>query len=80
MIWQFMVQHRKEILERTLEHLWLVTAAMTRAIVIGLIHEALEDNDARPIKSLKKCPHPHKRYGIEMADLLELIESVLLEE
>ena len=51
-----------------------------RAIVIGLIHEALEDNDARPIKSLKKCPHPHKRYGIEMADLLELIESVLLEE
>ena len=36
MIWQFMVQHRNEILERTLEHLWLVTAAMGMAIVIGL--------------------------------------------
>jgi hypothetical protein len=51
-----------------------------RAIAIGLIREALEDNDARVVKSLKKCPHPYKRYGIEMAELLEVIESVLMEE
>ena len=35
-LWQFILQHRAEILERTLEHLWLVAAAMGMAILIGL--------------------------------------------
>jgi osmoprotectant transport system permease protein len=35
-LWQFFLEHRVEILERTLEHLWLVAAAMAIAIVIGL--------------------------------------------
>jgi osmoprotectant transport system permease protein len=35
-LWQFFLQHRAEILERTLEHLWLVAAAMGVAILIGL--------------------------------------------
>jgi len=33
---QFLVQQRVEILQRTLEHLWLVAAAMGAAVLIGL--------------------------------------------
>ena len=35
-IWHFMLEHRAEILARTLEHLWLVTAAMGIALLLGL--------------------------------------------
>jgi osmoprotectant transport system permease protein len=35
-VWHFMLEHRAEILARTLEHLWLVTAAMGIALLIGL--------------------------------------------
>ena len=35
-VWHFMLEHRAEILARTLEHLWLVTAAMSIALLIGL--------------------------------------------
>jgi osmoprotectant transport system permease protein len=35
-VWHFMLEHRAEILGRTLEHLWLVTAAMGIALLIGL--------------------------------------------
>jgi osmoprotectant transport system permease protein len=35
-VWHFMLEHRAEILSRTLEHLWLVTAAMGIALLIGL--------------------------------------------
>jgi osmoprotectant transport system permease protein len=35
-VWHFMLEHRAEILARTLEHLWLVTAAMVIALLIGL--------------------------------------------
>ena len=35
-VWHFMLDHRAEILARTLEHLWLVTAAMGIALLIGL--------------------------------------------
>jgi osmoprotectant transport system permease protein len=35
-VWNFMLEHRAEILGRTLEHLWLVLAAMAIALAIGL--------------------------------------------
>ena len=35
-LWQFLVQNRKEVLELTGEHLWLVGAAMTLAVAIGV--------------------------------------------
>ncbi len=35
-LFQFLVQQRVEILQRTLEHLWLVAAAMGAAVIIGL--------------------------------------------
>ena len=35
-LWQFFVQQRVEIFSRTLEHLWLVAAAMSLAMLIGL--------------------------------------------
>jgi osmoprotectant transport system permease protein len=35
-LWQFVVQQHTEILSRTLEHLWLVAAAMSVAVLIGL--------------------------------------------
>ncbi len=35
-IWHFMLDHRAEIAEHTLEHLWLVLAAMGIALAIGL--------------------------------------------
>src|SRR3984885_11395713 len=35
-IWHFMMDHRAEILARTLEHVWLVVAAMAIALAIGL--------------------------------------------
>jgi osmoprotectant transport system permease protein len=35
-VWNFMLEHRTEILGRTLEHLWLVLAAMAIALAIGL--------------------------------------------
>jgi osmoprotectant transport system permease protein len=35
-LWQFFVQQRAEIFSRTLEHLWLVAAAMSVAVLIGL--------------------------------------------
>jgi osmoprotectant transport system permease protein len=35
-LWQFFAQQHTEILSRTLEHLWLVSAAMLAAVVIGL--------------------------------------------
>jgi len=35
-LWQFFVQQHTEILSRTLEHLWLVAAAMSVAVLIGL--------------------------------------------
>jgi osmoprotectant transport system permease protein len=35
-VWHFMIDHHTEILARTLEHLWLVVAAMAIALAIGL--------------------------------------------
>ena len=35
-VWHFMIDHRAEILARTLEHVWLVVAAMAIALAIGL--------------------------------------------
>jgi len=35
-LWDFALQHRAEILQRTLEHLWLVAAAMSIAVLVGL--------------------------------------------
>ena len=35
-LWDFALQHRAEILQRTLEHLWLVVAAMSIAVLMGL--------------------------------------------
>ena len=35
-LWQFFVEHRVEVGERTLEHLWLVAASMAVAALIGL--------------------------------------------
>jgi osmoprotectant transport system permease protein len=35
-LWDFALQHRAEILQRTLEHLWLVVAAMSVAVLVGL--------------------------------------------
>ena len=35
-VWHFMLEHGAEILVRTLEHLWLVIAAMGIAVLIGL--------------------------------------------
>ena len=34
-LWDFALQHRAEILQRTLEHLWLVVAAMSIAVLVG---------------------------------------------
>jgi osmoprotectant transport system permease protein len=34
--WQFLLQHHAEILERTIEHLYLVAVSMAIAILIGL--------------------------------------------
>src|SRR5437016_6922948 len=35
-VWQFMSQNRTEVLELTLEHLWLVGVSMALAVLIGI--------------------------------------------
>jgi osmoprotectant transport system permease protein len=66
-IWQFMLEHRTEILERTLEHLWLVGAAMGIAILIGL-----------PLGIALVGRRTLRRWVLGVANILQTVPSLAL--
>jgi len=66
-LWQFILQYRAEILERTFEHLWLVGTAIAMAVMVGL-----------PLGIALVRRRTLRRWALGVANVVQTVPSLAL--